>query len=151
METATTASTAPRKWNPLTEWKHVEIPWVRVKISKEDLARFTKKSNTRGLLHAVPFLLLLGATGTLCYWAFSQKLWVLLAFALYFHGTFYGFFGNALHELSHNTVFRSKWLNVAFTAFFGWMSQVSSAVTIFAKYVKMEVEWNAVQSWLYSL
>ena len=37
------------EWNPLTEWKHVEIPWARVKISKEDLARFTRKRNVKGL------------------------------------------------------------------------------------------------------
>ena len=129
---------AVRKWNPLTEWRHVDIPWVRVNISKEDLARFTKRSNLKGLLHAVPFLLLMGAMGTLCYWAFSQRLWVLMGIALYFHGTFFGFFANGLHELSHNTVFRSKWLNVFFTTLFGLLA-VEIAVTMTNQSVKTAI------------
>ena len=110
-----------RKWNPLTEWRHVDIPWVRVNIGKEDLARFTKRSNAKGFRHAVPFFLMFVITGGAAYWAFSARYWVLMALFLYIHGTFFGFFGNALHELSHNTVFASKWLNVAFTSFFGWI------------------------------
>jgi fatty acid desaturase len=108
-------------WNPLTEWRHTDIEWVRVKISRADLARFTKRSNTKGLFHSIGFLLLIGTTGALSYLAFSTGYWVLLALALYVHGTFYGFFGNALHELSHNTVFRSRWLNIGATALFGWL------------------------------
>lgn len=115
---------AVRTWDPLTEWKHTVIDWIRVDISREDLARFTKRSNSKGLLHAIGFLLLIGATGTLSYFAFARGMWVLFAFALYIHGTFYGFFGNALHELSHNTVFRSRWLTVAVTSLFGWLHWV---------------------------
>ena len=106
-------------WNPLTDWKHTDIKWIRVDISKEDLGRFTKRSNFKGLIHAICFLLLIAATGTMSYLAFDNRLWVLLIFALYIHGSFYSFFGNSLHELSHNTVFRSRWLNIAVTTLFG--------------------------------
>jgi fatty acid desaturase len=110
---------AAAKWNPLTDWKHADIPWIRVGISKQDLGRFTKRSNARGLLQAGGFLLLIGATGSLSYYAFIQRYWVLLAFCLYVHGTFYSMFGAALHELSHNTVFASRALNVGTTALYG--------------------------------
>jgi len=109
------------QWNPLTEWRHTDIPWIKVKISKEDLGRFTKRSNAKGLLQALGFLLLIGATGALSYYTFSHKLWVLLAVCLYVHGTFYSFFNAALHELSHNTVFASRALNLGATALFGWL------------------------------
>ena len=108
-------------WNPLTDWRHRNIDWIKVDISREDLARFTKRSDLMGLVYSVGFLLLVGATGALSYFAFANRLWVLLAAALYIHGTFYGFFGNALHELSHNTVFKSRWLSVGVTALFGWL------------------------------
>lgn len=108
-------------WHPLSEWKPVNPDWVRVKISSEDLKRFTTRNDWKGLLHAGGFLLLLGLTGGLAYYALSQGLWILLVLALYVHGTFYSFFGNALHELSHNTVFASRWLNVSVTALFGWL------------------------------
>jgi fatty acid desaturase len=109
------------QWNPLTDWRHTDIQWIKVNISKEDLGRFTKRSNVKGLFHALGFLLLIGATGCLSYYAFSQRFWVLLAFSLYVHGTFYSFFGASLHELSHNTVFASRPLNLGTTALFGWL------------------------------
>ncbi len=108
-------------WNPLAEWKHTDIDWIRIDISREDLRRFTTRSDWKGLAYTLGFLLLIGATGTLAYLAFARRAWVLLALALYVHGTFYGFFGNALHELGHNTVFASKWLSVFFTSLLGWL------------------------------
>ncbi len=110
---------AAAKWNPLTDWQHIDIPWIRVKISREDLGRFTKRSDIKGLLQACGFLLLVGATGCLSYYAFSQRYWVLLAVCLYVHGTIYSMFGAALHELSHNTVFASRALNIVMTTLFG--------------------------------
>jgi fatty acid desaturase len=108
-------------WNPLTGWKPVEVNWVRVRISPEDLRRFTRKSNFKGLLQTAGFLGLLTVTGTLAYLALNGRHWVLLALALYAHGTFYMRFGDALHELGHNTVFASRWLNLSVTGFFGWL------------------------------
>ena len=112
---------ATSQWNPLTDWRHTDIAWIKVNISREDLGRFTKRSNVKGLLYSLGFLLLIGATGCLSYYSFSQKYWVLLAFCLYIHGTFYTMFGAALHELSHNTVFASRPLNIGVTALFGWL------------------------------
>jgi fatty acid desaturase len=111
--------TTPASWNPLTDWKPVQINWVKVAISPEDLRRFTERSNFKGLCQSLGFLLLLAATGSTAYFALTRQHWVLLFFALYFHGTFYGRFGDALHELSHNTVFRSRFLNVGMTALYG--------------------------------
>lgn len=111
--------THPAAWNPLTEWKEQSIPWVRVKISPEDLRRFTRRSNVKGLCQAVGFLLLIAASGTAAYYAFARGLWWLMAGALYVHGMFYAHFGDALHELGHNTVFAGKWLNTAVTTLFG--------------------------------
>lgn len=46
-------------WNPLTDWKDVKIDWVRVDISPEDLRRFTKRSDFKGLCQSLGFLLLI--------------------------------------------------------------------------------------------
>lgn len=109
----------PAPWNPLLEWKPATINWIKVNISPEDLRRFTQRSDVKGLFQSLAFLLLLAATGSLAYLAFSREHWILLALALYAHGTFYSRFGDALHELSHNTVFASRFLNVGMTALFG--------------------------------
>jgi fatty acid desaturase len=109
------------KWDPFTQWRHADIPWIKVNISREDLGRFTKRSNFKGLLQSVGFLLLMGVTGGLSYLAFSLHYWGMLAICLYVHGSFYTMFNDALHELSHNTVFASRTLNIAVTALFGWL------------------------------
>lgn len=109
----------PPTWNPLTDWKPVDVNWIKVDIGKEDLARFTQRSNVKGALQAGGFLALLAVTGTVAYYAFSHAHWVLMAVALYAHGTFYSRFGDALHELSHNTVFASQWLNKSITFLYG--------------------------------
>lgn len=109
----------PPTWNPLTEWKPTDIRWVRVNISPDDLRRFTTRSDFKGLCQSLGYLLLLASTGAASYYAFSHAHWVLLFFALYVHGMFYSRFGDALHELSHNTVFASRWLNVGMTSLYG--------------------------------
>ena len=109
----------PETWNPLADWKHTDIDWVRVDISRGDLRRFTQRSNFKGLCHTIGFLLLVATTGTWAYWSFVQKHWILMAVALYIHGIIYGHFGDALHELGHNTVFSSRWLSTFFTTLYG--------------------------------
>lgn len=108
-------------WNPFEEWKHREINWVRVDISKEDLLRFTKRSNAKGLFQALGFLAIVAATGGLAWWAFMGQQWVLMVLALYLHGVVYGHFGDAIHELDHGTVFSSKWMNRFFLTLYGWL------------------------------
>lgn len=109
----------PATWNPLTEWKPTQIKWVKVDITPEDMKRFTTRSNLKGLIQAVGFLLAVAVTGTFAYWAFSQQYWLLLALALYIHGAVFTHFGEGIHELIHNTVFASHWLNTFFTTLYG--------------------------------
>lgn len=42
-----------------------------------------------------------------------------MAIALYIHGIIYGHFGDALHEIGHNTVFSSRWLSTFFMTLYG--------------------------------
>lgn len=110
-----------KTWNPLTDWKHTDIHWVRVNISHEDLRRFTTRSNWKGAFLTLGFLLILVGTGTVAWWALALKHWILLAVALYLHGLVYAHFGDALHELTHNTVFASKMLNNIAIVVYGWL------------------------------
>ena len=109
----------PRTWNPYTDWKHVDVKWIKIDISKEDLKRFTTRSNFKGLCQTVGFLIFIAATGAFAYWAFAQKHWIVLAIALYIHGTFYKHFGTAIHELGHNCVFASRAMNRFFVTLYG--------------------------------
>ncbi len=106
-------------WDPFTEWRHADIRWIRVDISKEDMKRFTRKSDIKGLIQTFSFLLIITATASLSYYAFAARNWLLLVLGLYLHGMVYSHFGNGIHELAHNTVFASKPLNKAVTIIFG--------------------------------
>lgn len=108
-------------WNPLTDWKDVHIDWVKVRISPADMQCFNRRSNFKGLCQSLGFLLLIATTGSLAFYAFSRGHWIFLAAALYVHGTFYSRFKEALHELSHNSVFSTRALNIGMTSLFGWL------------------------------
>jgi len=112
---------SPKTWDPLTEWQQADIKWEKIQINKEDLQRFMQRSDWKGLTQSLGFLGVFVVTGGLAWYALNNQLWVLMGLALYFHGTFYGHFGDALHELGHNTVFKSKFLNTFVTALFGWL------------------------------
>ena len=108
-------------WNPLMDWKKTEIKWKKVEISPDDLRRFTRRSDFKGLCQSVGFILFLCATGGLTYYAFLQERWAWMAVGLYVHGTFYRQFGVAIHELIHTTVFKTKWLNTFMVYLFGFL------------------------------
>ena len=106
-------------WDPFLNWHPANIKWIRVNISKEDMKQFTERSDVKGLIQTFSFLLIIAVTGALSYYAFTAQNWILLAVGLYLHGVIYGHFGSGIHELTHSTVFASKFLNKAVTTLFG--------------------------------
>ena len=106
-------------WNPFTDWKKAEIKWERIRVAPEDMRRFTKRSNFKGLCQTIGFLLFFTLTGGLAWAALVRQQWVWLAVILYFHGSFYDHFGDAIHELSHGTVFENKRLSRFFVTLYG--------------------------------
>jgi fatty acid desaturase len=108
-------------WDPFTQWKDRHIDWVKPEISKEDLKKFTKRNDLKGLFQALGFLLYFAMTGTWAYVSFQSGNWVQMAMALYLHGAFYFHFGDALHELGHNTVFKRKWLTGFFLHLYAFL------------------------------
>ena len=87
------------------------IKWYRCPVEPAVLRQLTKRSDAKGMAQSVGNLLLVAATGALTYYFFQQRLWILFGLSLFTHGTFYCFLDSAVHELSHGTVFKTKWLN----------------------------------------
>ena len=96
----------------------IRVQWKRPPIDRELLARFMRRSDLQGLWHSLGVLAVLAASGALCYWFYRTGQWVLMALALYLHGGLFAF-GPQTHELSHRTMFRSRWLNNLFGRVFG--------------------------------
>lgn len=103
--------------NP-TERAARTISWYRTPIERERLRELHRPSNLKGGLQALAHITLLAATGTTAW--FVQDRPLLLIPALLAHGTVYVFLYNATHELSHGTVFRSRWLNRFFLRLFSF-------------------------------
>ena len=103
--------------------KSLRVKWYRCPIDRERLRTLSRRSDLAGWSQAGGHLALFAGTGTLVYLFWLWESWILLAVALWFHGTVGSFFsGVAPHELGHGTVFRTPWLNKAFLYLFSLVS-----------------------------
>lgn len=102
------------------------VKWYRCPIEREKLRALATRSNLRGVFQTLGHLALVGATGYFTFRFFYSQVWLGFALMLWLHGTILTFFGmSAVHELSHKTVFKAKWLNVLFLWIYsipGWFN-----------------------------
>lgn len=112
---------------PLSEVrKRLKINWYRCPIDPARLRELTQKSDIKGFLQSMGHLLLIAALGTTAVLLFERQLWVAFAITLWTHGIVFSFVpGLVTHELSHGTVFRTKWLNSLFLRIYSAVSWVS--------------------------
>lgn len=114
--------------------KPVPVTWYRSPLARDEMKRLLERSDLLALAQTLPHLLLILASGTAVCLAFLQparlfgawSAWWLLAMPplLLLHGFLCSFAINAVHELGHGTVFKTRWLNRLFEhvfAFIGWI------------------------------
>lgn len=114
----------------------VPVKWYRSPLPREDMMALLSRSDVRAFAQTIPHVTLIIASGAATYLALMQPAmlfdhwspWVLLAALplLLLHGFLCSFAINAVHELGHGTVFKTKWLNRLFEGFFafiGWIHQ----------------------------
>jgi fatty acid desaturase len=91
------------------------ISWYRSPLEPARLKELTRRSDLRGAFQTAGHLILIMITAAATYYFFNRKIWVGFALSLFAHGTIYSFLaGLATHELSHGTVFKTRWLNGLF-------------------------------------
>jgi fatty acid desaturase len=101
------------------------IDWYRVPVEKAALKAIYQRSDLMGFLQTGGYLGLLLITGGLSLYSVKHFLWPLALVVFFLHGTCYAFMINAVHELLHDTVFKTKSLNNFFAhvfAFLGWIN-----------------------------
>ena len=100
------------------------MAWYRSPIDRQVLSELSRKRDGLPLIHVLAQLGFSGATGAVALWAFHNVSWPWVAAAVYFHCSFYGFFGSGTggHELSHRTVFKTKALNEFFIRLNGFLT-----------------------------
>ncbi len=97
------------------------INWYRSPLPRETLQALNARSDLKGLIQAGGYLLTLCCTGAATLWSAFAGHWVLAVVLLFVHGTCGSFLLNAIHELCHNTVFKTKWLGGLFIRIFGFL------------------------------
>ena len=110
-----------------TEPSKPRIKWYRSPVAAEDLARLNQRSDWKGLAQSVGHLGLLALTGGLAWYAVGRLPLLIVLALLFVHGAFFAFLVNGFHELCHQTVFRTRWLNTLFLniySFLGWYNPV---------------------------
>ena len=95
-----------------------KITWYRSRLDRETLKSLNQRSDWKGWLEVLGHLGLVVLTGTAAVYAEGRFPLGVLFVILFFHGTFYAFLGNGSHELSHNSVFKTRVLNTFFYRFF---------------------------------
>ncbi len=101
------------------------VSWYRVPVPREDLVQLTRRSDLLGALQTLGHLGLLATTGTLAFLGAQRWNWPWEAVVaiVFVHGMCWNFLINGFHELLHETVFRTRWLNGFFLrifSFLGW-------------------------------
>ena len=103
------------------------IPWHRTRIDRRLLADLNRRSDLLGFAQTLGYLATLTATGAFAWWVSIHFAWYWFAAAVFLHGTCCAFSVNGFHELCHNSVFRTRSLNVFFLhllSFIGWHNPV---------------------------
>ena len=104
------------------------INWYRVPLAKEKLRELTQRSDWKGFLQTVPYLLLLVLTGAAAFYAYARfPLW-LFFIVLFIHGTFYRVPAQRLsragarHRVQDQMALNAVFLRIF--AFLSWNSHV---------------------------
>ncbi len=109
----------------MTELSARTIGWYRTPVERELMRSLNRRSDWKGLAQTLGHWCLIGLLGTLA-WQVQDR-WYLLVPALLAYGTVYVFLFNSTHELCHNTVFKTRWLNGFFLrlhSFLVWRSHI---------------------------
>jgi fatty acid desaturase len=106
---------------PNTQANGTPIGWYRVPIPKEKLRELNARSNLKGFIQAGGVLLIYTATASLAIVSYHLwNIWTTIGL-IFLHGTIQAFLLNGFHELCHNTVFRSRWLNACFLRIYAFL------------------------------
>lgn len=101
----------------------LRVAWYRCPVPREQLSALNKRSDFLGFLQTGGYLGLLALTGTTAVLTAGRIPWPLTVLLILFHGMCWNFMINGFHELVHDSVFRTQFLNAFFLrifSFLGW-------------------------------
>ncbi len=102
-----------------------KITWYRSQIDRETFRALNQRSDWKGMLQTLGHLGLLTLTGIGAFYAAAHLPLPVLLLILFLHGTVWAFLLNGFHELCHNSVFKTRFLNVFFLRIFSFLGPFS--------------------------
>jgi len=105
--------------------KPVPISWYRTHLDPKELKKVHERSDAKAWFQTLGYLGIIAFTGSVALYAAGHLPIGVVLLLIFVHGTAYSFMINAVHELGHGTVFRTKVLNSLFVrifAFLGWIN-----------------------------
>ena len=109
---------------PSARWSK-PVSWYRTPLDPKILRQLHERRDLDGWIQTLGYLGVLVLTGSLVAWSWRHWPWPVTAALVFLHGMGFAFQINAVHELGHGTVFRTRSLNWAFErvfAFLGWIN-----------------------------
>ena len=99
------------------------VKWYRCHVARETLRELNRRRNFLGFAQTLGFLgVLATASGVAIYASFHWP-WYVTVLLVFVNGHFWHFLVNGFHELVHDSVFSTRWLNRFFLrifSFLGW-------------------------------
>ncbi len=99
------------------------VKWYRVPVKREVLSQLNKRSDLLALAQTLGFLAVVLGGAALCVYSAVHGPWYLTAILVFLNGHTWQFLINGFHELIHESVFRTRFLNKVFLnilSFLGW-------------------------------
>ena len=101
--------------------KPQRVKWYRSPVPREDLKRLNRRSDLKGAAQTLGYVGLLGVTAAAAVLSVGRLHWALVVPIFYVHGMCYHFLINGFHELVHDSVFKTRWLNRFFLRVFSFL------------------------------
>lgn len=103
--------------------KKTRVKWYRCRLEREQLAELNKRSDFFGFAQTLGYLGVLALGAGAAIYASLHWPWYITALLVFINGHFWHFLINGFHELVHDSVFKTRWLNRFFLrifSFLGW-------------------------------
>lgn len=108
-------------------YKNQRVDWYRVNLNPGLLKQLSEPNDWKGFIQAGGHLGLVGVTGFTAYYVFTHFAWYWMIPALLLHGLVVTNLSAGVHELVHERVFKSGWLNHVFLymiSFLNWWNPI---------------------------
>ena len=101
------------------------VKWYRCRLTRAQLASLNRRSDFLGFVQTLGYLAVLAAGAGIAIYSSLNWPWYVTLLLVFVNGHFWHFLVNGFHELVHDSVFRTRWLNRFFLrvySFLGWHS-----------------------------